>query len=250
MIEDAPAKPVRPQNCADPAAQPVKTQLNLSLVAGTLAEPARYSVATLADLSAHQTISAGIGDPVQGARLIGLQRMRDERDVTGNGFRMVAILCNEGTKEYVDDGGGGGDVLASGGPNLGYSPVPPPGRPPAVANVEGIRNVGKDRYEIDRTALDAKLNNLSEFATQARIVPSFKNNVANGFKLIAVQPGSLYSAIGIENGDVIQRVNGYELNSPEKALELYTKLREAGRVTLELERGGQVVRKEFTITGP
>ena len=81
-------------------------------------------------------------------------------------------------------------------------------------------------------------------------MPSFKNGAANGFKLFSIQPGSLYASIGIENGDVIQRVNGYELNSPEKALELYQKLKESGHVTIELERGGQVVRKEYNISGP
>ena len=69
-------------------------------------------------------------------------------------------------------------------------------------------------------------------------MPSFKNGVANGFKLFSIQPGSLYASIGIENGDVVQRVNGYEMNSPEKALELYQKLKESGHVTIELERGG------------
>ena len=71
-------------------------------------------------------------------------------------------------------------------------------------------------------------------------MPSFKNGAANGFKLFSIQPNSLYASIGIENGDVIQRVNGYEINSPEKALELYQKLRESRHVTIELERGGRV----------
>ncbi len=74
--------------------------------------------------------------------------------------------------------------------------------------------------------------------------------MANGFKLFSIQPGSLYSAIGMENGDVIQRINGYEINSPEKALELYQKLRESSHMTIELERNGQPVRKEYNIAGP
>ncbi len=114
----------------------------------------------------------------------------------------------------------------------------------------GVRSVGPNRYEIDRKVIDSTLNDMSTIATQARIVPSFKNGVANGFKLFSIQPGSLYSSIGVENGDVIQRINGYEINSPEKALELYQKLRESSRVTIELERNGAPVRKEYSITGP
>ena len=116
--------------------------------------------------------------------------------------------------------------------------------------MEGVRQLADNKYEIDRGTLDSTLSDLNKIATQARIVPSFKNGVASGFKLFSIQPGSLYSSIGIENGDVIQRVNGYEINSPEKALELYQKLRESAHVTIELERGGQTIRKEYNISGP
>ena len=81
-------------------------------------------------------------------------------------------------------------------------------------------------------------------------MPSFKNGVANGVKLFQIQPGSLYSAIGIENGDVITRINGYEINSPDKALEVYQKLRDSRHITIECERNGQAIRKEYTVTGP
>jgi general secretion pathway protein C len=195
---DVPQAPVRPQNCLDPDASPVKSDLRLQLVAGVVAERSRSSLATVTDLSTRQTVVMGVGDEVQGAHLLGLQRVRDSADATGNAFRVVAILCNAGTKEYLDfEGGGSEAVAASAGTNLGYQPVPPPGggRPatPPGGTMEGVRAVGKDRYEIDRGVIDQTLNNLNNIATQARIVPSFKNGVANGFKLFSIQPGSLYA---------------------------------------------------------
>ena len=78
-----------------------------------------------------------------------------------------------------------------------------------------------------KSTVNAALTDLSQLATQARIVPSFKNGVANGFKLFSIVPDSLYAKIGIQNGDVIRRINGYEMNSPDKALEIYQKLRDA-----------------------
>ena len=44
---------------------------------------------------------------------------------------------------------------------------------------------------------------------QARIVPSFKDGVAQGFKLFSIRPDSIYSKIGIQNGDVIKRISFY-----------------------------------------
>ena len=82
---------------------------------------------------------------------------------------------------------------------------------------------------------------------QARIVPAFKDGVAKGFKLFSIRPDSIYTKIGVQNGDVIRRINGYDLNSPEKALEIYSKLKEASRIDIELERNGSVVRKTYNV---
>jgi general secretion pathway protein C len=244
----APAGPVTPQNCDDPRAAPAKSDLRMQLVATVIADRSRFSLATLSDLSTRETHVLGVGDELGAVRLLGVERVRDDRDATGNGFRVVAVVCNAGTKEYLDfEPGAAGEQVA----NLGYAPVPAPrfpGAPPAPG--AGVRQVADNRYDIDRSVIDSTLSNLNNIATQARIVPSFRNGVANGFKLFSIQPGSLYASIGIENGDVIQRVNGYEINSPEKALELYQKLRESQHVTIELDRGGQVIRKEYNISGP
>jgi general secretion pathway protein C len=238
------AGPIAPQNCEDPRATPARSDLRMQLVATVIADRPRFSLATISDPSTRETHVLGVGDELGSMRLLGVERVRDDRDATGNGFRVVAVICNSGTKEYLDAEPG----TATGEPNIGTAPVPVP-RPPgaAPASMEGVRKVTDSRYEIDRGTLDKTLSNLSEISTQARIVPSFKNGVANGFKLFSIQPGSLYASIGIENGDVIQRVNGYELNSPEKALELYQKLRESAHVTINGERGGQPFQKDYDI---
>ncbi len=241
--------PTSPQNCDDPRAAPAKSDARMQLVATVIADRPRFSLATISDLSTRETHVLGVGDEVSGIRLLGVERVRDDRDATGNGFRVVAVVCNGGTKEYIDSESGPGEAPAQ-LPNLGQGPIPPPGRPVPGAPMQGVRQVADNRYEIDRSTLDSTLSDLNKIATQARIVPSFKNGVANGFKLFSIQPGSLYASIGVENGDVIQRVNGYEINSPEKALELYQKLRESQHVTIELERGGQSIKKEYNITGP
>jgi general secretion pathway protein C len=241
----------RPQTCNDATATPVRTDLRLALVASVLSEQPRWSLATVLDLGTREARIYGVGDALQGgATLVGLQRIREERDITGNAFKTVAILCNGGTKEFVDfDETAGGE----GGGNVGVASVPPPrqfGPGAKGAPMQGVRQTSDNKYDISRSVIDQQLSNLSAISTQARIVPSFKNGVANGFKLFSIQPGSLYSSIGVENGDVIQRINGYEINSPDRALELLQKLRETSNVVIELERGGQPIRKEYNVSGP
>jgi general secretion pathway protein C len=244
--------PVSPRNCDDGRAAPTKSDLRMQLVAGVIADRPRFSLATVNDLATRETHVLGVGDELGAVRLLAVERVRDDRDATGNGFKVVAIICNGGTKEYLDfEPGSGAGPVAEAPASLGVAPVPGPRGPAAPGGkVEGVRQLAENRYEIDRSTLDSTLGDLNKVATQARIVPSFKNGAANGFKLFSIQPGSLYASIGIENGDVVQRINGYEINSPEKALELYQKLKESGHVTIELERGGQVIRKEYNINGP
>ncbi len=243
--EEQAAAPVRPQNCDDPAAEPVKSDLRLALVVGVLAERPQHSLASLLDLNTRETRVVGVGEEVGGAKFLALRRLRAPDDITHNAFRLVAVVCNGGTKEYVEsEATSSGEGFSSPPISVGTAPVPQP-----TSTVAGVRTVAPNRYEIDRTVIDATLSDMSKIAMDARIVPSFKNGVANGFKLFSIRPGSLYSAIGIENGDVIQRINGYEINSPEKALELYTKLRESSRVTIDIEHQGQPVQKEYSITG-
>ncbi|MFT3914357.1 MAG: type II secretion system protein GspC [Anaeromyxobacteraceae bacterium] len=237
------APPPSPRNCDDPLAEPARSSLRLQLVAAVVSDSPRSSMASMTD--AGETRAVRVGEEFGGAKLLELVRVRDADENNVKGWKVVAVLCNAGTKEYVELGGGGAELASAG--NVGVSPVPPP-RPGGGEQLAGVRTVGPNKYEIERKVIDTTLSDLNKIATQARIVPSFKNGQSNGFKLFSIQPGSLYSAIGVENGDVIQRINGYEINSPEKGLELYSKLKESQQVSIELERAGQVIKKEYSIT--
>lgn len=130
----------------------------------------------------------------------------------------------------------------------GEAPMPTPARParaqpqPASSGDDdgAIQKTGETSYTISRDYLqNSVLNNLSQVATQARIVPSFKNGKPNGFKLFSIKPNSIYSKLGLQNGDVIHKINGYEMSSPDKALEIYQKLKDASNITVDMTRRGQ-----------
>jgi general secretion pathway protein C len=234
------------RTCTDALAAPVKSGLGAQLVASILSEVPEWSLATITDSGSRETRVYGIGDTVLGATIISIEAIRDEGDPNGPP-RAVCIICNNGQKEYLDSTGGGGPAPTS-APNLGTSPVPAPsGGAPAVS-LEGITSKGGNKYDVKRATIDGVLGNLNTIATQGRIVPSFENGVSNGFKVFSIQKNSLWSAIGVQNGDVISRINGYEINSPEKALEIYGKLRESRSIQLEGKRNGQPFRMEYTIT--
>ena len=65
--------------------------------------------------------------------------------------------------------------------------------------------------------------------------------------MISIEPGSVFTQIGLQTGDVIKGVNGEKVNSPAKAMELYNSLRNEGKIELEIERNGKVESLNFSV---
>jgi len=196
----------------------VRSPLHGLLVGTALASPDRWSLCQINNIDANETLVYAIGDTFLDARIYKITKTQ-------------VFIDNDGKNEFID-------VNPPGGPNLGPAPV---------AAADGVKQNSENSYTVSKKEIDAALANLSDLATKARIVPSFKNGAPNGFKLFSIVPDSLYSKIGVQNGDVIHKINGYEMNSPDKALEIYQKLRDATRIDIELERRGETVRKQYSI---
>lgn len=117
-----------------------------------------------------------------------------------------------------------------------------------VEEGEGVRKVGATSYEIDQGEFDKALSNVARLMTEARAVPE-KDASGNfiGFKIVYLKDGSLFEKIGIEKDDVLTRINGYELNSPEKALQLFSKLKTAPQFTIDLKREEKSVTLDYSV---
>jgi general secretion pathway protein C len=120
--------------------------------------------------------------------------------------------------------------------------------PPTDDLGKDIKKTSDTNYEVGQNVVDGALQNLAGLATDARIVPAFEGGKSVGFKMFSIRPGSLYAKIGLQNGDVISRINGYEMSSPDKALEVYQKLKDSKHVTVDLKRRGKGTVMDYNIT--
>jgi general secretion pathway protein C len=114
-----------------------------------------------------------------------------------------------------------------------------------VAN--GVKKIDDNHYEISKDLVDKVTQNPIGFTKGARVVPAMKDGKPNGFKLYSIRPGTTYALLGIENGDTITGINGMELTTAEKALEVYAKLRDATSLELSLIRRGKPDTISYTI---
>jgi general secretion pathway protein C len=111
----------------------------------------------------------------------------------------------------------------------------------------GIKKIDETTYEIEKGLIDKVLLNPMAIVKGARVVPAMKNGQPEGFKLYAIRPTSAFAKLGLTNGDTLTAINGFALNSADKALEVYTKLREATSLELEVTRRGKPVTLKYTI---
>jgi general secretion pathway protein C len=124
--------------------------------------------------------------------------------------------------------------------------APGPVQPQGAAPDKKVRQIGERQFEIDRTTLEATLANPAELM-KTRILPVRDGDRVVGMKLLGIKPGTLLGSLGMENGDVLTSINGFEMNDPQKMLEAYSKLTHADALSATVTRGGKPVNLELKI---
>jgi general secretion pathway protein C len=95
------------------------------------------------------------------------------------------------------------------------------------------------RKVIDRREVESAMNDLPKLLTQARAVPNMVNGTLNGFRIDYMAPASFYEKIGVQTGDVLQRVNGVDIRDPSTILSLLQQLKNEQTVKLDIVRNNQ-----------
>lgn len=105
--------------------------------------------------------------------------------------------------------------------------------PPLQAPLDTERNLAR--------SLVTKMVEEPALLRSVRVVPEQRDGKIVGLRLFGIRPSSLLGALGLQNGDRVESINGFSVASPEKALEAYARLRTASRLSLHLDRAGRPV---------
>lgn len=109
----------------------------------------------------------------------------------------------------------------------------------APANGAGVRRMSDSKFMVDQKEVLASTENINQVLTQARALPYMEQGKTLGFRITEITPGSIYEKIGLQNGDVIQRVNSQDVDDPAKFFQLYQGLRNERSIAIDLLRAGQ-----------
>jgi len=139
--------------------------------------------------------------------------------------------------------------------------VPPPAQKPVARNAsasrnaglsnedlnEGIRKISDTKFNIQRSLVDKALANQGSLMKAARVIPYEENGRIVGVKLYGIRRMNLLGRLGIRNGDMLRTINGFDMTSPDTALEAYSRLRSADKLTLAIKRQHREMTVEYNI---
>lgn len=112
---------------------------------------------------------------------------------------------------------------------------------------DGIKKVGQNDFVVDSSVIENAFEDMASMMRGARIMPKIENGQIVGFKLMRIKKDSLYGKIGLQNGDVLHRVNSVEIKGPEDGLRLFQELRTAKNISIDVTRGGQKQTLSYTV---
>ena len=109
------------------------------------------------------------------------------------------------------------------------------------------QKIGRDTYMVDQRKIQQAISNPSQMMTDARLRPNVNDGKEGGFILSEVKPGGIYHSLGLQDGDVLLRINEYDISNPERALQAFTALKGLERVQIDLIRRGSKMTMTYQI---
>jgi type II secretion system protein C len=172
--------------------------------------------AVIEDLETHRQELYRVGDAIRGARIVGIAWDRVTLEQSGQEATLELAPPGERHAAQAEDGA-----------------TAPPAQTPAT-----IRRTGADAFIVDRRELAGAVDNMSGLMTQLRAVAEVADGRPAGFRLFQIKEDSIFHRLGLQDGDVVQRVNGTTLDDPTSLLTFLGRLRNEPRVAVDIVRAG------------
>lgn len=234
------------ESSAEPGTEVTKSELQVTLISTSPAEPERYSTAMVIVESEPAEVY-GLGDKFLDAEIVAICGAWLDDQGQHRPAR-IEVRRADGSVEYIEVGGEAPRSKAKAKSKDDEEPKT------AATTRSGRRDWDKDitknsetSYTVANEGLQWALGNLDKLSREARFVPNFQDGEANGVKVFSIRRNSLPRALGLKNNDVLTAINGNSLSDLSKAMELYGKLLNERSFSLEVLRNGEKVTMEYQV---
>jgi hypothetical protein len=110
-----------------------------------------------------------------------------------------------------------------------------------------IKRLGPTSFELPRALVDAIDGDLRMLVRTVKLVPAVSKGTVHGYRLFEVDKDPLYTALGLQNEDILLDVDGFSIDSQHQAYEARHKLISASKITLHVVRRGQRLTMTYAI---
>jgi general secretion pathway protein C len=95
-------------------------------------------------------------------------------------------------------------------------------------------NIVADRRWVDK----ALTTDFAKTLQDAKASPNLVNGEVKGFVLTRIRPDSVYEKMGFQDGDVVEQINGIDLNDAARAIQTLNSLKNENAIELMVKRNG------------
>ncbi len=95
------------------------------------------------------------------------------------------------------------------------------------------------RYEISKQFLTRQLQDMNSILRTVFISPYYDNGNFVGYRISRLADSSPLKQVGIRQGDILVQINGETLDSPNKMLELFSKIDDLTAAKIDILRKGE-----------
>lgn len=110
--------------------------------------------------------------------------------------------------------------------------------------MKGIENQG-NKYVIAKDLLDEKLKDISLVLTQAKAIKIQQPDGTLAFKITEIDPGGIFSYLGIQNDDIITSINGKPISDLNEVMALFGRIKNVDQLQLGVRRDGEETQMDY-----
>jgi len=228
----APAVPVE-----EPIEELEATRLPLRLLGTAASTPAELSWAAVEDEEERRTVVVRVSDAIHKATVQRIERRRIV--LSEKGVLRELVLDDESAAPRSQPRPRGRAGMARRNPRARARPL---------AARQRVEKLAEDRFQMERDDVDDMMRNPADLFSQARILPKYEEGEMVGLQINAIKPGSFFEEVGLQSGDVVTKLNGVAINSPQESAKILAEFSQADQFTVEVVKSdGTTETKEFNL---
>ena len=197
-----------------------KPTLDLKVI-GIIYLGTNNSVVSVREASYSQSDTYRVGDLLEGHEDVQVLAIERSQMVIDNGGRRECYEMKKGDK-----------IARASTTNKGSS-----SKRQSRKRQQRVSSGGGGTVILDSAWVEAELGpGFGNIMQSARVVPNDIGGRINGFKVFAIKPNTLFSKIGLRNGDIVQKINDTSLEQAEQGFALYQTFQEDQEIVFNIMR--------------